>query len=100
MEWGDTVRVARISAKRGEIMADGQVLATTEGKISVYAMPDRLNDTNRDYFYNKCSSLLGMTREAIDKKLSKAYDGVAVLKQFYQGEFPEYLEAQLLEIEG
>ena len=41
-----------------------------------------------------------MTREAIDKKLSKAYDGVAVLKQFYQGEFPEYLETQLLEIEG
>lgn len=100
MEWGDTVRVARISAKRGELMADGHVLATTEGKISVYAMPDRLNDTNRDYFYNKCSSLLGMTREAIDKKLSKAYDGVAVLKQFYQGEFPEYLETQLLEIEG
>ena len=88
MEWGDTVRVARISAKRGEIMADGQVLATTEGKISVYAMPDRLNDTNRDYFYNKCSSLLGMTREAIDKKLSKAYDGVAVLKQSLSGRVP------------
>lgn len=100
MEWGDTVRVARISAKRGEIMADGELLATTEGKISVYAMTSLLTDENRDHFYNKCSALLGMTKEAIDKKLAKAYDGVAVLKQFYQDEMPSYLEEQLLEVEG
>ncbi len=100
MEWGDTVRVARISAKRGEIMTDGELLATTEGKISVYATTSLLTDENRDHFYNKCSALLGMTKEAIDKKLAKAYDGIAMLKQFYQDEMPSYLEEQLLEVEG
>lgn len=100
MEWGDTVRVATIAANRGEIMADGHVLATTEGKISVYAMPDRIADDELENFLIKTSSLLGLTRQDIEKSLAKAYDGVAILKQYYQDDFPAYLESQLLEISG
>lgn len=100
MEWGDTVRVATISAERGEIIADGHVLATKEGKISVYAMPDRIADTEMENFLIKTSALLGMTRQDIEKAMDKAYDGVAVLKQYYQDDFSDYLETQLLEITG
>ena len=100
MEWGDTVRVATIPAKRGEIISDGQILATHEGKISVYAMPDKISDAELENFYIKTASLLGMTRPDIEKALSKAYDGVAILKQYYQDNFPSYLEAMLLELSG
>ena len=100
MEWGDTVRVATIAAQRGEIIADGHVLATKEGKISVYAMPDRISDTETENFLIKVSALLGMTRQDIEKAMGKAYDGVAILKQYYQDNFPAYLETQLLEVTG
>lgn len=100
MEWGDTVRVATISAKRGEIMADGHILATTEGKVSVYAMPERIPDTELENFLIKTSALLGMTRQDVEKAMAKAYDGVAILKQYYLDSFPAYLETQLLEING
>ena len=100
MEWGDTVRVATIAAQRGEIIADGHVLATQEGKISVYALPDRISDTELENFLIKVSALLGMTRQDIEKAMDKAYDGVAILKQYYQDNFPAYLETQLLEITG
>ena len=36
MEWGDTVRIARLSAKRGEILSNGEAIAKTAGGISVY----------------------------------------------------------------
>ncbi|MBQ6704179.1 MAG: hypothetical protein IJN08_05130 [Clostridia bacterium] len=100
MEWGDTVRVATISAQRGEIISDGHVLATKEGKISVYAMPGRISDTELENFLIKTSALLGMTRQDIQKAMDKAYDGVAILKQYYQDDFPPYLETQLLEVTG
>lgn len=100
MEWGDTVRVATISAQRGEIIADGHVLATREGKISVYALPERIADTEMENFLIKVSALLGMTRQDIEKAMDKAYDGVAILKQYYQDDFPTYLETQLLEVTG
>jgi len=100
MEWGDTVRVATIAAQRGEIISDGHVLATKEGKISVYAMPDRIPDTEMENFLIKVSALLGMTRQDIEKAMDKAYDGVAILKQYYQDSFPAYLETQLLEVTG
>ena len=100
MEWGDTVRVATIAAQRGEIISDGHVLATQEGKISVYALPDRIADTELENFLIKVSALLGMTRQDIEKAMDKAYDGVAILKQYYQDDFPAYLETQLLEVTG
>ncbi|MBQ3131453.1 MAG: hypothetical protein IJC24_01980 [Clostridia bacterium] len=100
MEWGDTVRVATIAAQRGEIISDGHVLATKEGKISVYALPDRISDTELENFLIKVSALLGMTRQDIEKAMDKAYDGVAILKQYYQDDFPAYLETQLLEVTG
>ncbi len=100
MEWGDTVRVATLPAQRGEIIADGHVLATKEGRISVYAMPDRIPETELENFYIKVSALLGMNRYDMEKAMSKAYDGVAILKQYYQDDFPAYLETQLLEVTG
>ncbi len=98
MEWGDTVRKAAIVAKRGEIMADGELLAATVGKDSVYAIPSRIQDT--ELFVSQAAVLLGMTESAVQARLDKAYNDLTILKQFYSGELTSAVEEQLLSIEG
>lgn len=98
MEWGDTVRVARLSASRGEILADGERLAATVGATTVYASPSAITD--RALFTTQVSRLLGVTEDSVTKALSKEYDDVAVLAEFYSDELSASLEEQLLAIDG
>lgn len=98
MQWGDTVRVATLSAKRGEILAGGELLAATVGAISVYAVPSKIKD--EALFLTQAANLLDMTEENVKKKLDKAYDDVAVLKQFYSDELSASVREQLLQVEG
>lgn len=98
MQWGDTIRITTLSAKRGEIIADGAALATNEGIISVYAMPSKIED--EEAFFKSASHLLDMTKEDLKKCLEKVYNDVAVLKEFYQGELSDTLKESLSKIEG
>ncbi len=98
MQWGDTVRVAKLSAKRGEIISDGEALATTVGTISVYASPSKIEDEN--LFFSSVSPLLDMDEAEIRKCLDKVYNDVAVLKEFYSDELTPSLSEALLEIDG
>jgi len=77
MQWGDTVRVAKLAAKRGEILAGGDVLAATVGAVSL-------------------SGEISSSAAALEK----AYDDVAVIKQFYSDELTDSVKEQLLGIPG
>lgn len=98
MEWGDTVRKAAIPARRGEIVADGKLLAATVGKLSVYAVPSRIEDPK--LFVSQAAILLGMTESAVQKRLDRAYNDLTILKQFYTDELSAAVREQLLSIEG
>ncbi len=98
MTWGDTVRLATIAAKRGEILAGGYALAATVGAISVYGAPSRIED--EDVFCTQVSPLLGMTAEEIKAALKKAYNDVAVLKTYYSDELASSVREQLLSVTG
>ncbi len=98
MEWGDTVRKATIPAQRGDIMAEQSLLATTVGKITVYAVPSRIED--EDLFATQVGALLGMTADSVKTSLGKAYEDLAVLKEFYTDELTSAVEEQLLSIAG
>lgn len=98
MEWGDTVRIARLSAERGEILADGEKVATTTGALSVYAAVDKIED--RELFIRQVGVLLNMTAADIEEKLSKEYGGVAILKQYYSDELSASVKEQLLQVTG
>ena len=98
MEWGDTVRVARVAASRGEILAGTTVLASTAGLDSVYVQPSRLAD--RTLAVTQLATLTGESEEAINKKLDAATGDLAIIKQYYPGELAATAEAQLLLIEG
>ena len=81
MQWGDTVRSATLSAKRGDIMAGGEALAKTQGTITVYAVPSRIQD--KDLFVAQVARLLDMNPSKVQNAIDKAYDDMAVLKTFY-----------------
>lgn len=98
MQWGDTIRIATLSAKRGEILADGNVLAATVGAVSVYAAVSKIENT--ELFTAQISTLLNMTQEDVAKALTKAYDDVAIIKQFYSDELTDSVKEQLLNITG
>ncbi len=98
MEWGDTVRLAKLSAKRGDIMAGRDALAMTAGKISVYAVPSKIGD--RELFIAQTARLLDMNPNKISELLDKAYDDMAVLRSYYTDQFESSIEQQLLSIDG
>ncbi len=98
MQWGDTVRIATLSAARGEIIADGEVLAQTAGAVSVYANVDMID--NETLFVAQVARLVGMSEENVTKALGKAYDGVAVIKKFYSDGLSDSVKEQLLDIKG
>lgn len=98
MQWGDTVRIATISASRGEIIADGEVIAETAGAVSVYANVDMIE--NETLFVAQVARLVGMSEEKVQKALGKAYDGIAVIKQFYSDGLSDSVAEQLLGIKG
>ncbi|HWR18808.1 MAG TPA: penicillin-binding transpeptidase domain-containing protein [Clostridia bacterium] len=98
MTWGDTVRVATIAAKRGEILSDGRALAATIGATSVYAVPSIIDD--EAIFCAQVSPLLGLTVEEVSAALKKAYNDVAVLKTYYSDELLQSVHEQLLSVKG
>lgn len=98
MEWGDTVRKAVLPATRGDIMADGVLLATTVGKLSVYAVPSQIQDV--ELFAAQAAVLLGMSEEAVLDRLDRAYNDLAVLKEMHTDELTATVEEQLLSIQG
>lgn len=51
-------------------------------------------------FLQQTSRLLNMTEANIDKKLEKAYDDVAILKQYYSDQLADSIKEQLLQIDG
>lgn len=98
MEWGDTVRVANLTAKRGEILAGGDILAATVGAVSVYAVLSKIE--NAALFTAQVSALLGMTQEYVAEALTKSYDDVAIIRQYYSDQLSDSVKEQLLNIEG
>lgn len=98
MQWGDTVRVALLGAKRGEILAGGDVLAATVGAVSVYASVSKIED--KALFLSQITTLLDMKPEAVQKALDRAYDDVAILRQFYSDQLSDSVKEQLLSIPG
>ena len=71
MVWGDTIRVGRTTAQRGEILADGVAYAQTVKAVSVIAVPTKIEDQGQ--FVRQTAMLLNMSIEAVEKKLKNVY---------------------------
>ena len=98
MVFGDTIRVGKTAAQRGEILADGVAYAQTVKAVSVIAVPTKIEDQGQ--FVRQTAMLLNMSIEAVEKKLKNVYGDFAILKQLYPDELTQSLEEQLLLIPG
>lgn len=98
MQWGDTIRVAKETARRGEIISDGVTYASTVNAISVLAVIDKIEDTF--HFSRQLSPIIDIPADTIEKRIENATTQSIVLKQFYPDEFTSAIEAQLLLITG
>ncbi|MDR0839962.1 MAG: hypothetical protein LBN26_01035 [Christensenellaceae bacterium] len=98
MQWGDTIRKGVVAAKRGEILADGQILAATVGTVSVYAVPSKISEPG--VFSQQAALLLGMTEEQVEERLKKAYNDMVILKQMHTEQLSDVAREQLLEVPG
>ncbi|HOF94004.1 MAG TPA: hypothetical protein PLE79_00570, partial [Clostridia bacterium] len=98
LDWGDTVRISSLAARRGEILSDGTVYAQTENAISVLAILNKIED--RAQFLRQTSLLLNLSQEYISRALNSAKGDYVLLKRFYKDEYSELLEDELLLIPG
>ncbi len=98
LDWGDTVRISSLAARRGEILSDGTVYAQTENAISVLAILNKIED--RAQFLRQTSLLLNLSQEYISRALNSAKGDYVLLKRFYKDEYSELLENELLLIPG
>ncbi len=98
LEWGDTVRISTLPAKRGEILSDGVIYAQTVNAVSILAVPAKITD--RAQFIRQASLLLELPQEGISKALTNAKGEFVILKTYYPHEYSELLEDELLLIPG
>jgi penicillin-binding protein len=98
MDWGDTVRTDSLQARRGEILADGMLLAETVNAVSVSANPAMITDLSQ--FARQVSALTDVSTERIIGQVENATGDFVIIKQYYPDQFSQTLESQLLLIEG
>lgn len=98
MNWGDTVRVSGVKAKRGEILADGQLYAETVNAVTVFAVPSQIED--HDWYVAEMAGVLNTSVDKLKKALDTAYNDFAILRQYYPDEFTDELEARILSVKG
>ena len=79
MHWGDVVRVTKVPARRGDILADGELLAET---VSLHAVSAKLDEiTDRSAFAASVESIPGVPADDTLEKLDKAKNDSVVVAQ-------------------
>ena len=77
MKWGYTVSVTTVPAKRGDILADGELLAETVSMNAVVADLDKIG--SRSDFALRVGNILGAAPDEILEKMNSAKGNTALL---------------------
>ena len=92
MTWGSTVKVSRVAAKRGDILAGGEILAETVSTDAIVADLDDIEDEAAFVF--AAAEILGVPESEIIDKFDNAKSRNVLLAQFNKYEFdPDVREA-------
>lgn len=97
MTWGDTLRVVRIPAKRGEIFAGEDILAKNVPALTVFAATEKIGPV--DSFCAAVAPLINKSEEFVKNKLRKAGD-ICIIFSALPEEFGNETLNALLEIPG
>ena len=77
MDWGSTVRVSTVAARRGDILADGELLAET---VSLHAVAvDKRDGADYNDTAGRLASVLGLEASEILASIEKAGGSTAIV---------------------
>lgn len=92
MSWGDTVRITTVAARRGDILADDELLAETVTLNAVVADIEDIED--EEAFIASVSEILGLDPDEVVEKISGASGKTVLLAQLNERELsPDMHEA-------
>ena len=98
MDWGDTVRTFKTAARRGDIVASGELLAQT---VSTWAVKGVLAEIpDRGAFADSVSQALGLEKADVLEKLDSASGEKALIFTCNEGELSGDVREMLDNTEG
>lgn len=97
MDWGDTLRVVRIRANRGEIFSGDDILAQNAAALTVFANTTKIGDQNE--FAQSLAPLIGESESYVLKKLERSGE-VVVIKSMLPDEVDSMTTQDMLNIPG
>ncbi|MBQ4448123.1 MAG: hypothetical protein II897_07525 [Clostridia bacterium] len=98
MSWGDSVRISTVAARRGDIIASGELLAQTVTLNAVIGDVDDIPDL--DDFTAAVSEILGMEPDAVKEKFDNAKSRNVLLAQLNDNELTPDIHEALDRLEG
>lgn len=98
MDWSDRVLVTSVAARRGDIIADGEIIAQTVDYASVYINTAETDDIALTI--TRLSDALLLSREDVQRVVDKAYNGIAIVKQYLPDDMPVSLQEIIKAIDG
>ncbi len=98
LDWDGRVLVTGISARRGDILASGGVLAQTVDYDSVYINTAEAEDI--ELAISSVSAALGMSPDDVRAKVDKAYGDIAVVAQYMPDELDVSVKEALGAVDG
>ena len=85
MTWGSTVKVSKVAARRGDILASGELLAETVSTDAVLAVLAEIDD--RAAFAEQAAEIFGLDAEEIKRSLDESENERVLIVQLNEHEF-------------
>ncbi|MCR5610545.1 MAG: hypothetical protein K6F68_01745 [Clostridiales bacterium] len=98
MKWGYTVKITTVPARRGDILADGKLLAETVSMHAVVADISKIPDRNS--FVTSIAGILGISAETVIAAINKAKGDTALLAQINDHELTADMHEAIDRLEG
>ncbi len=97
MDWGDTLSVVRVQAKRGEIFAGDDVLAKNVAAATIFANTSKIQSA--ELFCSELAPLIGEDEEYIRKRLARSGE-IVIIKSMLPEELSQEDAEAMLAIPG
>lgn len=98
MKWGYTLKITSVPARRGDILADGKLLAETVMMHAVVADIPKIPDRNG--FVTSLAGILGVPAETVIAAINKAKGDVALIMQINDHDLTADMHEAIDKLEG
>ena len=98
MSWGYTVRISSIPARRGDILADGELLARTVTLNAIVAKRDEI--VSKTAFCERLAGIIGRDEEYVMKKIDDSKSDTVLIDQINDLDLTADMREELDRLKG